>query len=496
MHLSNGATIVVHGSVVSSSIVILGIDLGTSAMKVVAVDHDGGIVARASASYPLDAPKPGWAEQRPERWWTATVEAVQRLAGDLDLRDVEAIGFSGQMHTLVMLDERGRPTRPAISWADARSEVQVRRFEERVTRDTMVGTLGNPAATGFTAPSLMWVKEHDAAAYRATAKVCLAKDYLRLRLTGEWATEISDASATLMFDPFRRVWAQEVLELLELDPGLLPPVRASAEVVGELQRDAAEQLGLTPGVPVVAGASDQAAAACGCGLVDPGAMLVTLGSGGQVFAPLAEPLADPDLRVHLFCHAIPDRWHLLGAVQNVGVALDWVRRTLGWEWDELYSRASRAPAGAEGAVFLPYLTGERTPYMDPRARASWSELGLSHTPDHIARAAVEGVVYSVADAISACTEAGGASNEIAVTGGGAEHPLPRQILADVLGRQLGRADVHDASALGAAVLAGASAPPFRSTGAESPGPEAEAHRAAWARQRRTYAALRDARVSP
>jgi len=471
----------------------LGIDLGTSGVKVAAVDAEGHLVAKATASYSLDTPRPGWAEQDPDRWWEATVDAVQRLEVDIDATEIQAIGLSGQMHTLVLLDESGRATRPAISWADTRTEAQVRRFRERVPREIRVGVLGNPAATGFTAPSLMWVKEHDAAAYRAAAKACLVKDYLRLRLTGAWATDPSDASATLLFDTFRRGWSDEVLDALELDAALLPPVRESGAVAGELTPDAAASLGLRRGTPVMTGAGDQAAAATGCGLVDPGPMLVTLGSGGQVFTPLAAPKADPELRVHLFCHAAPDRWHLQGAVQNVGVALDWVRRTLGWNWDELYGRAAEVPAGAEGVTFLPYLTGERTPYMDPRARAAWSGLALSHTAAHMARAAIEGAAYSVADAIVACIEAGGEPDEIALTGGGAEHDLPRRILADVLGRRLGRAQVQDASAVGAAVLAGAPAPRFRSTEADAPGPDADAHRAAWHRQRDAYAALRDVR---
>jgi xylulokinase len=472
----------------------LGIDLGTSGVKVAAVGSAGRLVATATAPYSLDTPRPGWAEQHPARWWEATRDAIHRLARDIDAREIQAIGLSGQMHTLVLLDESGRPTRPAISWADTRSEEQVLRFRERVPHETLVGALGNPAATGFTAPSLMWVKEHDAPAYRAAVKVCLAKDYLRLRLTGAWATDPSDASATLLFDTFKRAWSDEVLDALELDAALLPPVRASGTVAGELLPDAAANFGLPRGTPVMTGAGHQAAAAMGRGLVDPGPMPVTLGSGGQVFMPLATPVADAELRVHLFCHALPERWHLQGAVQNVGVALDWVRRTLGWTWEELYGRAAEVPAGAEGVTFLPYLTGERTPYMDPRARAAWSGLTLSHTPAHMARAAIEGAAYSVADAVVACIEAGGEPDEIALTGGGAEHALPRRILADVLGRSLGRAQVQDASAVGAAVLAGAPAPRFRSTEGEGPGPDGDAHRIAWRRQRDAYAALREIRT--
>ncbi|MDZ7801971.1 MAG: xylulokinase [Trueperaceae bacterium] len=469
---------------------VLGIDLGTSSVKVVAVDANGRIAARASRAYALDTPRPGWAEQDPESWWTATADAVREVAKAVGSGEVRAVGFSGQMHTLVLLDDAGRPTRPAISWADARSEAEVRRFAERVDRRTQVEVLGNPVVTGFTGPSLRWVQAHEPDVYAASTRVALAKDYLRLRMTGVWATDVSDASATLLFDPYRRAWATGVVEVLGLDTSMLPPLIGSGEVAGTLHAEAAEALGLPAGLPVVTGASDQAAAACGCGLVDPGAMLVTIGSGGQVFMPLATPVADPRLRVHLFCHAVPERWHLLGAVQNAGLALDWVRRAFGWGWEELYARAAEVPAGAEGVTFLPYLTGERTPHMDPRARASWAGLALSHTPDHLARAAVEGVVFAVAEAVAACAEAGGSVEALAVTGGGAEPALTRQILADVTGRAVRRADVQEASAKGAAVLAGAPMPRFASREAEAPGPTAEAHREALVRARGVYAGWR------
>ncbi len=472
---------------------ILGIDLGTSSVKPVAVGDDGAIAASASRDYPLDTPRPGWVQQDPESWWTATVEAVRQLASGLPAGAVRAIGLSGQMHTLVLLDDAGEPTRPAIGWADARSEAQVRAFEARVDRATRVSVLGNPVVTGFTGPSLMWVRDHDPEAYAATARVALVKDFVRLRLTGGWATEVSDASATLLFDPYRRRWATEIVGRLGLDAAMLPPLLDSREVAGELLPAAAERMGLPAGLPVVAGASDQAAAASGCGLTEPGSMLVTIGSGGQVFMPLATPQADPELRVHLFCHAAPDRWHLLGAVQNAGLALDWVRRTFGWSWGELYARAERAPAGADGASFLPHLTGERTPHMDPGARGAWTGLSLASDPDRLARAALEGVVHSVAEAVEACLEAGGEVEEIVTTGGGAEHGLVRQVLADTLGRQVRRAEIQAASAKGAAVLAGAPAPTFASRPAETPGPDAQAQREAFQRARRTYRALRASR---
>lgn len=470
---------------------LLGIDLGTSSVKVVALDARGGVRAQASRSYPLATPRPGWVEQNPEDWFEATAAAVREVAQQVSGDAVRAVGLSGQMHTLVLSGRDGAPVRPAISWADTRSVEQVRAFEASIDARARLSVLGNPCVTGFTGTSLLWVREHEPAAYAAAERVMLAKDYLRARLVDDWATDASDASATLLFDPYQRRWASEVTDALEIDPALLPPLRPSDGIAGTLTRAAAARLGLREGTPVMTGAGDQAAAACGCGLTEPGTMLVTLGSGGQVFAPLSAPRADPKLRVHLFCHAVPARWHLLGAVQNLGLALDWVRRTCGWSWPELYARAEQAPPGAGGLTFVPYLTGERTPHMDPHARASWQGLTLAHGAEHLARAAVEGTVFAIAEAVQACFEAGAAADVIALAGGGAEAPLPRRILADVLDRPLRRAQVHDASAKGAAVLAagvdadyaGAIPAALASEEAEAPGPQSAPHRDAFERYR-------------
>ena len=464
---------------------ILGVDLGTSSVKVALVEPDGTPLATASRAYPLDTPRPGWAEQDPERWWDATCDAVHEATRSAGRTDVAAIGLSGQMHTLVLLDANDRAVRPALSWADGRSAAVLEDLSRRVPHERQVAVLGNRFVAGFTGPSLAWIRTYEPGSYAATRRVCLAKDALRLRMTGEWATDASDASATCLFHVAERRWSHEVIEALDLDPSLLPPVRDSAEVAGRLRLAAARELGLPADVPVATGAGDQAAAATGCGLVDPGATLATLGSGGQVFAPLDRPVPDPELRVHLFCHARPDRWHLQGAVQNVGLALDWARRALRCSWSEFVALAGAAPAGADGVTFVPYLTGERTPRMDPSARGAWTELSLAHGPEALARAALEGTTFAVADAVHAVGAVGAEVRTLAVTGGGAELDLTRRILADATGARIERAEVRDASVRGATVLAGATAPRFASEPEATDPSDADEHRAAYARYRRT-----------
>jgi xylulokinase len=451
----------------------LGIDLGTSSVKCLLVSEAGEAVGAGSADYPLHTPNPGWAEQDPEDWWRATLSAARRALEGHEARALSAIGLSGQMHTLVLLDAEGEPVRPAIAWPDARTAREVEAFHARVPREAQVSILGNPPATGFTGPSLLWVKHHEPDVYQRARHALLPKDYLRYRLTGALATEASDASATLLFDVARRRWAAEIIGALELSPDMVPAVIASASVGGGVTRQAAAALGLREGIPVAAGAGDQAAAAMGCGLVDPGMMLVTMGSGGQVFAPLTTPTPDPELRVHCFCHAREDRWHLLGAVQNVGLALDWIRKLFGWSWERLLGEAESVAPGADGLLFLPYLTGERTPHMDPAARGTLWGLTLAHGPAHVARAALEGVTFALKDAVDACLDVGASAERLVVAGGGARNPFRRQLLADVVGRPLHLADVEDASAKGAAVLAGAPMPRLSPTLAAEPGTGSE-----------------------
>ena len=466
----------------------LGIDLGTSSVKALLVDEAGAVQGEGAADYPLHTPRPGWVEQDPADWWAATVTAVRAAVAE-KTGAVKAIGLSGQMHSLVLLDEKGRPTRPAIIWADTRAAAQVEAFNAKVDRDTQVNVLGNPAAAGFTALSLMWVKALEPHVYAASRCALLPKDYLRYRLTGTLATDPTDASATLLFDVPRREWAQGVVEALGLEPSLLPPVLPSNEVAGELTREAAEALGLPADLPVVTGAGDQASAATGCGVREPGPTLITLGSGGQVFTALETPTPDPALQVHLFCHV--RRWHLLGAVQNVGLALGWTRELFGWSWEEFFRQAASVPPGADGLLFLPYLTGERTPHMDPHAKGTFHGLTLAHGPAHFARATLEGTTFALKDAVDALERVGGTTETSILTGGGARSPLRQHLLADVLNRPLYAADVDNASAKGAAVLAGAGVRGLEPTLTAEPGPDAALYEELIARYRALYKALKE-----
>ncbi len=465
----------------------LGIDLGTSSVKALLVNEAGEVKGEGTADYPLHTPRPGWVEQNPEDWWAATVKAVRGAL--FEKAQVKAVGLSGQMHSLVLLDERGQPTRPAIIWADTRSAAEVETFNAVVNRDTQVNVLGNPAATGFTALSLMWVKAHEPHVYAASRCALLPKDYLRYRLTNILATDPTDASATLLFDVPKRRWARGVVEALGLRASLLPNIVPSDEVAGELTTEAAEALGLPPGLPVVTGAGDQASAATGCGVREPGPMLVTLGSGGQVFAALETPTPDPALQVHLFCFV--NNWHLLGAVQNVGLALGWVRGLFGWDWERFMEEAASVPPGADGLLFLPYLTGERTPHMDAHAKGTFHGLTLAHGPAHFARAALTGTTFALKDAVDALERVGGTAQKLILTGGGARSPLRRKLLADVLNRPLYAADVDDASARGAAVLAGAGVPRLEPTLIAEPGRDAARYKELMSRYSALYKALKE-----
>ena len=466
----------------------LGIDLGTSSVKALLVDEAGAVQGEGTTDYPLHAPRPGWVEQNPEDWWAATVTAVRAALAE-KTGVVKAIGLSGQMHSLVLLGESGKPTRPAVIWADTRAAAEVDAFNAKVDRDTQIHVLGNPAATGFTALSLMWVKALEPQVYTASRCALLPKDYLRYRLTNVLATDPTDASATLLFDVLKRAWAQGVVEALELNPALLPPVLPSDEVAGELTKEAAEALGLPSGLPVVTGAGDQASAATGCGVFHPGSMLITLGSGGQVFAALETPTPDPALQVHLFCHV--RNWHLLGAVQNVGLALGWTRELFGWDWEAFFRQAASVPPGADGLLFLPYLTGERTPHMDPHAKGTFHGLTLAHGPAHVARAALEGTTFALKDAVDALERVGGTAERLILTGGGARSPLRQQLLADVLNRSLYAADVDNASAKGAAVLAGAGVRGWGPTLIAEPESNAALYGDLMTRYRALYKALKE-----
>lgn len=438
---------------------LLGIDIGTSGAKAVLIDPDGCILGLAGEDYPIDQPLPGWAEQDPEAWWQAACRAVQGALAEARIggQEVAACGLSGQMHGTVLLDPQGRPVRPAIIWPDQRSEAEV----ERVCRDVGLPRLGrlaaNRLAVGFTAASLLWLLSHEPEALAASDKVVLPKDYLRLRLTGQVATDVSDASATLLFDVANRRWSQQLLNEWKLPHWLLPPVLESTAVAGELLAAAAEALGLPPGVPVVAGAADQACQALGSGLLDPGLASCTVGTGGQLLAPLAAPAYDPQLRLHTFCHALAGRWYSLGATLAAGLSLRWYREQFcptEASFEELAAEAAQAPAGADGLLFLPYLAGERTPHFDPRARGAFVGLTLRHGRRHAVRAIMEGVAFALRDGLEIMRELGPGPAQIITAGGGGSSRPWQEILAGVFGLPVTSAVGAERTAVGAAVLAG------------------------------------------
>jgi len=427
---------------------LVGLDVGTTGVKALALSPEGNVLARVEESYELSTPHPGWAEQDPEDWWRAAERALAALGGQ-----PAAIGLSGQMHGLVALDDRDRVLRPAILWNDQRTEAECVEIEERGGLARLIQLTGNRALTGFTAPKLLWLRRHEPTTYAQVAHVLLPKDYVRLRLTGEHAIDVADASGTLLFDVARRRWSQEMLEALQLDPAWLPRALESPEVSGET----------VAGIPVAAGAGDQAAAALGVGVDRPGPVSVVLGTSGVVFAALPAFAADPQARVHAFCHAVPGGWHAMGVMLSAGGSLRWLRDVLGPRggYDELTAAAEEWPAGTEGLTFLPYLSGERTPHADPHARAAYAGLTLRHHRGALVRAVLEGVAYGLRYSLELLRELGVDPRDGRVSGGGARSDLWLRILASVLRLPIRRTAADEGSAFGAALLGGVAAGVFR-----------------------------------
>ena len=439
--------------------VLLGIDIGTSGTKSVLIDTKGQILSIAHRTYTFDTPHAGWAEQDPEIWWQATAGTIREALDGVGIAPskIRGVGFSGQMHGLVPLDEDRRPIRPAILWADQRSASQVRWIYDRVGRERLARLTGNPVATGFMAASLLWMRENEFDQFRQIRTVMLPKDYIRMRLTGEIGTDSTDASSSLLFDTAGRQWSVELLDLLDLDRGMLPDVGESQALAGKVTEDAARSTGLSQGTPVVLGGGDQPMQAVGNGLVSPGVASSTIGTGGQFFTPAERPAYDPELRTHTFCHAVPGMWNIMGASLCAGMALRWFRENVadGISFEELSDAASSVSPGSEGLIFLPYLVGERTPHMDPNARGMFFGLTLQHTRAHMVRAIMEGVTFALRDSMEIFRGLGLRMDRILASGGGARSPVWRQIQADVFGRKLYTTSVQEQASLGAALVAGA-----------------------------------------
>jgi xylulokinase len=436
--------------------VCIGLDVGTSGVKGIAVAPDGAVIATASSDYPLLTPRPGWTEQAPEAWWQATCAVLQVLRVNVH-GPIEAIGLAGQMHGAVFLDADGRVIRPAILWNDQRTAAECAEIERRVGARRLRQIAGNPALTGFQAPKVLWLARHEPAAHARVRHLLLPKDFVRYRLTGVLATDASDAAGSLLLDLAARDWSAEILSALAIPRAWLPRVHEGPDVTGTVSREGARAASLPEGLPVVAGGGDNAAAAIGSGVVRPGTGLVSLGTSGVVFAPSAGLEIDPGGALHSFCHAVPGQYHLMGVILSAAGSLRWFRDLLGGpagnSFDDLIAAAAGIAPGADGLFFLPYLSGERTPHMDPRARAAWIGLTLAHDRRHLARALIEGVCFALKDSLVLMQRLGVAPDQLQAVGGGARSPVWRQILAAVLDVRLQRLAVEEGPALGAALLA-------------------------------------------
>ncbi|EFH89307.1 xylulokinase [Ktedonobacter racemifer] len=454
---------------------LLGIDLGTTGVKAALfAAEDGRVLTDAFIDYPLYHPQPGWAEQQPSEWWQATLTAIQgclERASSLGVRpsDIRGVGLSGQMHGVVLLDEQQQVLRPCIIWADQRSDAQCRWMTERVGAAQLISYVSNPALTGFTAPKLLWVRDNEPEIFARARTLLLPKDYIRYRLTGVLAMEISDAAGTCLLDVKQGTWSREVLSAIELDPSLLPPVVPADAASGSITDEVQALTGLPAGIPVAGGGADNACGAVGNGIVEPGLALLSVGTSGIVLAHATSPRVDisgPVPRVHTFNHAVPGAWYLMGVTQGAGLSLRWVRDNIGlperalerWTGVDAYETLAReaesVPAGSEGLIFLPYLQGERTPHLDAYARGGWIGLTASHDRRHLVRSVLEGVAFSLKDCMTIIREQGLPLEQVRATGGGAKSPLWRQIIADILETELVTTNASEGPAFGAALLAG------------------------------------------
>jgi len=449
---------------------LLGIDIGTSGTKALLIDasRNGEVIASSTKTYPLYTPKPLWAEQEPEDWWQATIAAIREILDEsaVDPSHIKGLGLSGQMHGSVFLDSNNNVLRPAILWCDQRTQAECDWIMDTVGRQRTVELISNPVLTGFTAGKIVWLRNNEPELYNQVRKVLLPKDYIRFKLTGEYATEVSDASGTALFNVKKRDWAYEMLDAIGIPIDWMPKVYESPEITGRITPEAASLTGLKEGTPVVGGGGDQAAGAVGNGVVESGIISSTVGTSGVVFAFADEPVVDPSLRVHTFCHAVPGKWHVMGVMLSAGGSLRWYRDTfasaetcvakaLGRDpYDVMIDEAATVPPGSEGLIFLPYLSGERTPYADPHARGVFFGITLRSSRGHFVRAVLEGVAYGLRDSFAILDEMQVPITQVRASGGGARSELWRQIQADVTGHDHVTINIDEGPALGVALLAG------------------------------------------
>lgn len=493
---------------------LLGIDVGTTGSKAILIDAAGDVVGSSTNEYPLHTPRPNWSEQNPEDWWRASVASIREVLRAIDGRGdrVVGVGLTGQMHGLVLLDKDGRVLRPCILWNDQRTAEQCAQITRRVGPDRVMQLTGNPVLTGFTAPKLLWVEQNEPEVHRSVAGVLLPKDYVRYRLTGERFSDVSDASGTSLFDVAGRRWSDEMLEAVGVPRAWLPQVSESPQVTTRISPGAASETGLAADTPVVGGAGDQSAQAVGTGIVAEGVVSATIGTSGVVFAASDSCRVDPHGKLHALCHAVPDMWHLMGVMLCAGGSLRWYRDTLAESerqqaqqegrnpYEVMIESAAEAPPGCEGLIFLPYLTGERTPHADPDARGVFFGLTMRHGKGHLIRSVLEGVAYGLCDSLGLMRGLGLDAREIRVSGGGARSDLWRQILADVFNCPVATVNVTEGAAYGAALLAGVGVNVFpnvteacraavRVTNHTDPGPQASVYEPYYKCYRDLYPAL-------
>ena len=485
----------------------LGIDSSTTATKALLMDASGEVRAVASAEYAYETPQPLWTEQHPNLWWQGTAASIRQVLAQsqADPAAVKGVGLTGQMHGLVLLDEEGEVLRPAILWNDQRTGAECDEIRQRLGKERLIQITGNNALTGFTAPKILWVKNHEPQVFARVRQILLPKDYVRWKLTGEYATDKAGGAGTLLFDVRKRDWSEEVVRALGIDPAWLPPTFEGTAITGRVTPEAAEDTGLRTGTPVVGGGGDQAAAAVGTGTVVEGIVSLSLGTSGVVFASADRPIIEPQGRLHAFCHAVPGTWHLMGVMLSAAGSLRWYRDALvpDADFDTLVEPAADVPPGSDGLLFLPYLTGERTPHPDPLARGAFVGLTVRHSQRHLTRAVLEGVAFGLRDSFELMKEAGlAAITQVRITGGGAKSALWRQILADVLNSELITVNTVEGAAYGAALLAATGTGTFpdvasactaviHATGSTSPGAATEDYEAAYPLYRALYPALRE-----
>ena len=485
----------------------LGIDTSTTSSKALLIDQEGKVVAVASSPHTLRTPKPLWSEQDPREWWGAVSESIRQVLTETGVgaEQIAAVGLTGQMHGLVLLDEAGEVLRPAILWNDQRTRAECEEIHACLGKERFIQISGNVALTGFTAPKILWVQKHEPDVYARARHVLLPKDYIRFKLTGEYAMDKADGAGTVLFDLRSRDWSAELLGKLGIDPAWMPRTFEGPEFTGYVSREAASATGLKEGTPVAAGGGDQAAQAVGVGAVEPGVIALTVGTSGVVFATTPSALIEPEGRLHAFCHAVPGMWHFMGVMLSAAGSLQWYRDTLAptVSFDDLLREAAAVPSGSEGLQFLPYLTGERTPHPDPLARGAFVGLTIRHGRGHMTRAVLEGVSFGLKDSFTLIQNAGlGEIKQVRASGGGTKGALWRQILASVLDAELVTVNTSEGAAFGAALLAGAGAGAWsdvpaacqvavKITGSTSPDPaQSEAYGKAYSLYRELYPALK------